>query len=319
MAKTVTIFGGTGFIGRYVVALLAKQGWNIRVVLRRQDRGLFLKPMGSLGQIQLLVADIHKPEMLAAALQGSVAAINLLGILRQRGRQTFKRIHIQAAENIARSAAASGVRHLIHISAIGANDQSTSQYARTKAMGEKQVRHHFPQAVILRPSVVFGPEDSFFNRFARLARYSLVLPIICPKTKFQPIFVQDVAQAIIKCLEQPQTEGHIYELGGPKIYTFQDIWNYTLKVVGRSRFLIRLPMILAKPMTWLTGWMPGSPLTLDQLRLLEMDNLVSKQSLSLSDLGIVATNLEKIVPAYLSLYKAKIQRNITNYGYTQFD
>ncbi|HPI62765.1 MAG TPA: complex I NDUFA9 subunit family protein [Alphaproteobacteria bacterium] len=310
MIKMITVFGGSGFIGRYLIPLLAKQGVMIRVAVRHPERALFLKPLGQLGQIKLIATNIHDPQSVGNVIKGSDIVVNLVGILYQRGSQKFHNIHIQAAKNIANAVREYGAQRFIHVSALGASAQSASLYARTKAEGEIQVRQIFPQTTIVRPSVIFGPEDQFLNRFARIAQRSLFLPLIQGHTKFQPVFVQDVAQAIIQCLADKGTQGKTYELGGPNIYEFHQLLRYVLQVTHRQRWLLRIPSMLAKIVAWPAEFLPNPPLTRDQVRLLKYDNVVQAQALSFKDLGMQPAALELVAPEYLQLYMS--QRYLKN-------
>jgi uncharacterized protein YbjT (DUF2867 family) len=299
-AKLVTIIGGSGFLGRHIVRALAREGWRIRVGVRHPHTANFLRPMGRVGQIQIVKANLLKRDDLAMLMREADAAINLAGILFQRGSQKFQAIHADGAAALAESASAYGIKTLIHFSALGANPESRSVYARTKAEGEKRVRSAFPDAIIMRPSVVFGPEDDFFNRFARLARISPVLPLIGGgHTRFQPVYAGDVALATKSALDNPAAAGMVFELGGPEVMTLKDVMQLVLHVTRRKRLLVTVPFGIARIQAALLGLLPKPPLTLDQLRLLESDNVVSPDARGLSDLGVTATAAEAIVPAYL--------------------
>ena len=244
--RQVTIFGGSGFIGRYVVERLADKGWTIRVAVRHPRGANFLKPLGDVGQIVPIRAPLQDEEAVRIACEGSDAVINLVGILYEAGNQTFGDVQALGAERIAKAAAAAGTAKLVQISAIGADDESPADYARSKAYGEKAVMEAFPKATVLRPSIVFGPEDDFFNRFAAMARLSPALPLIGGgKTRFQPVFVADVADAVVTALEDPKAEGKTYELGGPRVYSFKELMEFLLETIGRRRFLMPLPVPLA--------------------------------------------------------------------------
>jgi NADH dehydrogenase len=298
--KFVTIFGGSGFLGRHIVRALANDGWRIRVAVRHPNTAHFLKPMGRVGQIQIVKANIRDDGQVTAALMHAYAAINLVGILTQGGSQRFDAIHEQGAARIARLAAALDVARLVHVSALGASAESPSRYSRTKSQGEARVRDAFPQATIVRPSVVFGPEDALFNTFAWLARMAPALPLIGGgKTRFQPVFVGDVAQAVARILDEPAAAGNTYELGGPEVLTLKDILELTLKETRRKRFLVPVPFGLARIKGALLGMLPKPLLTLDQVRLLESDNVVAADALTLRDLGITPTAAEAIIPSYL--------------------
>jgi len=245
--RVVTVFGGSGFIGRYLVQRLARQGWIIRVAVRHPQSALFLKPCGDVGQIVPLAASLQCEESIAAAVEGATAVVNLVGILYERGRQTFRTVHVEGAERVARAAAAAGAGRLVHMSALGADSASPSAYARTKAEGERLVLASFPGASVIRPSIVFGPEDAFFNRFARLARFLPALPLIGGgRTRFQPVYVGNVADAMVAVLADPASAGITYELGGPRIYTFRELMEILLREIGRRRLLLPLPFWMAR-------------------------------------------------------------------------
>jgi NADH dehydrogenase len=304
-AKQLTIFGGSGFLGRHAVRALAKAGWRIKVAGRHPNRAFFLRPLGQVGQIGFVKCDITDPEQVEAALRGSDAVINLPGIL-FAGSQSFESVHATGAGNVAEAAARLGVKKLIHISAIGADSESESEYAQTKAEGEKRVRAAFPAAVILRPSIVFGPEDQFFNKFAGLARISPVLPLIGGgHTRFQPVFVGDVAAAIATSLEMPEAQGRTYELGGPMTYSFKELLEIVLQETGRKRLLVPLPFALASLKAFFLQLMPNPLLTPDQVKLLRRDNVVAPTAFTLADLGIPPTTVEAEVPAYLWRFRSK--------------
>lgn len=301
----VTVFGGSGFLGRYVVQGLARDGWMIRVAVRHPGQAKFLKPLGDIGQITPLCVPVQDSEAVAAALSGADAAVNLTGILFESGKQRFAAVHTEGAKAIATAAAAAGVRSLVQVSAIGASPEAASAYARSKGEGEDAVRAAFPEATILRPSVVFGPEDDFFNRFAEMARFSPVLPLIGGGgTRFQPVYVGDVARAVVKALGDPACRGKVYELGGPKIYSFKELMQLLVKAIDRKRALVSLPFGLARLQATFLELLPKPPLTRDQVTLLRQDNVVSEGSLTLADLGIEATAAETVIPGYLDKYRS---------------
>jgi NADH dehydrogenase len=302
--KTVTLFGGTGFVGRYVAQMLAQRGWRIIVASRHPDRALPLKTAGAVGQVVPVFADIRDDGSVAAAVAGADAVVNLVGILFERGRQRFDSIHGEAAGRVARAAAAAGASRFVQISAIGASADSPSAYARTKAAGEAAVRAAVPGAAILRPSVIFGPEDGFFNLFANLARTAPVLPLFGGgTTKFQPVYVQDVAAAVVACLEQDGTAGQTYELGGPRVYSFRELMELTLQQTGRRKRLVSLSWGMAAFEAKLFSLLPKPPLTPDQVVQLKIDNVVSPGAKTLADLGIQPTPAELILPSYLDRYR----------------
>ena len=303
--KTATIFGASGFVGRHLVGRLAKTGAVIRAVVRHPVRAGFLKPMGDVGQIVPVGLDIGRDGDIAAAVDGADLVVNLVGILYEGGRQRFRNVHAEGAARIARAARSAGVESLVHVSAIGADPHAASLYARSKAEGEAAMRTEFPGATILRPSIMFGPEDHFFNRFATLARFAPALPLIGGgHTKFQPVYVGDVAEAIMVALLQPQAKGKLFELGGPRIYSFRDLMELTLRETGRDRLLVNLPFGLAKLEAAFLELLPVPPLTRDQVELLKHDNVVAQGAATLADLGIAPTAVESILPAYLDRFRA---------------
>jgi uncharacterized protein YbjT (DUF2867 family) len=310
-----TIFGGSGFIGRYIVQRLAQRGWTLRIAVRRPDEALFLKPLGDVGQITPIAANIRNERSVAAAVAGADTVINLVGILFEGGPQRFAAVHGEGARRLARAAKAAGATRFLHVSAIGADPASPSLYARSKAAGEAMVREAFPAAVIFRPSIVFGPEDDFFNRFAAMARISPVLPLIGGgTTKFQPVYVGDVADAAVAALEgagrDPLTgepgplAGKTFELAGPTIYTFRQLLELLLAEIGRRRILLPLPWGLARLQASILGLLPRPPLTLDQLKLLQRDNVAGGGLPGLADLGIRPEAVEAILPTYLDRFRA---------------
>jgi len=301
----VTIFGGSGFLGRHTVRALARAGWRIRVATRNPGRGFFLRPLGTVGQIDFVKCDVADADAVAAAVMGSNAVINLTGILFQKG-QTFEDVQAEGAANIARAAADAGVTALVHVSAIGADAQSESEYAVTKAQGEQAMREAFPNAVVLRPSIIFGPEDGFFNKFAAMARYLPVLPLVGGgHTRFQPVFVGDVAQAIVKALASEEARGRTFELGGPSIYSFKELLQLILRETGRKRLLVPLPFGIASVKAAFLQIMPNPILTMDQVKLLKKDNVVAPTAAGLADLGITPTSVEAVIPSYLWRFRAK--------------
>lgn len=303
--RTVTVIGATGFLGRHTVRALAKAGWRIRAASRHPARGFFLRPMGSVGQIELIKCDVADADSVAAAVAGSDAVVNLTGILFEKG-QSFDDVQAEGAAHVAEAAARAGVTALVHVSAIGADKESEAAYARSKAEGEAAVRQAVPGAVILRPSIIFGPEDGFFNKFADMARFFPALPLIGGgKTRFQPVFVGNVAAAITAALDNQAARGRTFELGGPGIYSFKELMQVILKETGRSRALIPLPFALASVKAAFLQLMPKPLLTMDQVRLLKTDNVVAAGAPGLADLGITPTSIEAVLPSYLWRYRAK--------------
>jgi len=301
--SVATVFGGSGFIGRYVVKRLAAAGHIVRVAGRDPEAALFLKPMGAVGQVVPLFANVTQAGTVARAVEDADLVVNLVGILAEQRRGDFGRIHGEGAGLVARLAAAAGVGALVQLSAIGADAASPSAYARSKAQGEQAVQAEFPRAVILRPSVVFGPEDAFYNRFGALAQISPFMPVICGATKFQPVYVGDVADAIIAALHLPATAPRLYELGGPDIWTFRDILAWILHQTERHRRLIDMPMGLARLQASVLEKLPGKLLTKDQLLLLGKDNVVTPGVPGLVELGVVPTPVDLVVPGYLQRYR----------------
>ncbi len=302
--RTVTVFGGSGFIGRYVVQQLAQAGWMIRVAVRHPVRAAFLKPLGEIGQITPLCVRVQDHEAVAAVLHEADAAVNLTGLLFESGKQRFQAVHVEAAKAIAESAAAAGCKAFVQVSAIGADPGAEAVYARTKGEGEAAVRAAFPQATILRPSVVFGQEDGFFNRFAEMAQFSPALPLVGGgKTRFQPVYVGDVARAVAIALQTPACQGKTYELGGPRRYSFKELLELMMQTTGRKRALINLPFGLASLQARFLELLPEPPLTRDQVTLLRSDNVVSEGALTLQDLEIEPTAVESIIPTYLDQYR----------------
>jgi uncharacterized protein YbjT (DUF2867 family) len=313
--RLVTIFGGSGFVGRHAVRALAKDGWRIRAAMRRPDLAGHLQPMGGVGQIQAVQANLRYPQSLVAATQGADVVINAVGILVKSGAQTFEKLHVDGARAIARAAREAGAKTLIHVSAIGADANSRGVYGRTKAAGEAAVLKEFPGAIILRPSIVFGPEDQFFNRFAGLAQMAPLLPLVGGgKTKFQPVYVGDLALAIAAAASGKATPGAVYDIGGPDVQTFRKLLDKTQTWAGRNRGYAWLPFWAAKTAAFLTLPLPNTlrPLTVDQVRMLQTDNVVSAQAIdegrTLAGLGITTPHsVDMIVPEYLERFKPKGQ------------
>jgi NADH dehydrogenase len=306
--KQITVFGGTGFIGRHVVRHLAPEGTVIRVPTRDPEKALFLKPAGGVGQIVPISCAVQSDASVAAAIGNAGAVINLIGILYDKGRNTFQALHVEAAARIARLAREQGAQSFVHVSALGASAQSLSAYARSKAAGEDAVRAFFPGATILRPSLVFGPEDNFFNMFASLARFLPVLPLFGGGgTKFQPVYVGDVAKAIVEILYRPEARGEIFELGGPSIYTFRELLELMLRETGRRRKFLNMSWNVAKAHAAFHEMLPlpHPAITRDQVELLKSDSVMSDpQAKTLRDLGINPTALEMILPTYLDRFRA---------------
>ena len=302
--RRTAVLGGSGFIGRYVVKRLAARGQVIAVGCRNAERAKFLKPMGDVGQVVPLNVAIGDEVVLPAFLAGNEALVNCVGILRESGSQTFELVHHVGPARLARLARDAGIERFVHISAIGADSRSPSAYARTKAAGDAAVRDAFPTVTILRPSIVFGPEDRFFNRFAAMAMVSPVLPLIGGgQTRFQPVYVGDVGDAVVKCLEDPVAAGRTYELGGPKIYTFRELLELLLSEIHRKRWLVDVPFGVAALQARLMSVLPNPPLTPDQVELLKRDVVVSSGAMTLASLGLTPTAAEAILPTYLDRFR----------------
>ncbi len=303
--QTITIFGGTGFVGRALVRHLAKSGALIRIPTRNPDKALRLKPCGRVGQIVPIACSLKDKASLQAAIAGSDIVINLVGILYEKGGSGFERLHAALPAQLGEIAAKAGVKQFVHLSAIGAKKESESTYARSKAAGEMGLRKAFPAATILRPSIIFGPDDGFFNLFAEMALFLPALPLIGGgHTKFQPVYVEDVAAAIAAVLKQEQAAGKTYELGGPQIYSFKELLVMMLAEIGRPRLLLPLPYPLAMVQAALLSLLPKPLLTQDQVRLLKQDNVVTEGAQSLANLGISPTALELILPTYMDRYRS---------------
>ncbi len=331
--RVVTVFGGTGFIGRHVIQRLVKQGASVRVATRDTEAANYLKPLGEVGQIAPIPVNINDPASIALAVSGAHQVINLIGILAKWGKSTFQSIHVDVADAIAKAASEAGVRQLVHVSALGASAESPAAYARTKAAGEEAVKAAFADASIVRPSAVFGPGDRFFNMFASMARFTPVLPVFgCPLipkvklfgldtpidldlygdggTRLQPVYVGDIAGAIIKILDDRSCAGKTYELGGPRAYSFKDMLDMVLKESGRSRLLLPYPFAFAKFWAWFLEFLPKPLLTRDQVTLLKTDNVVSGNLPGFEDLGIEPVAAEAILPTYLRRFRPIARRHL---------
>ncbi|MBI1404649.1 MAG: NAD(P)H-binding protein [Caulobacter sp.] len=307
MQGLVTVFGGTGFIGRQVVRALARKGLRIRVAVRQPGRGYRLRMLGDVGQIEVVQANVRDDASIARALVGAEACVNLVGLLYESGRQRFADVHAEGAGAVARAAAEAGVRRLVQVSAIGADLDSASRYARTKAEGEAAVREAFPAATIIRPSIVFGQEDSFFNRFGQMAAISPALPLIGGgKTLMQPVYVGDVAAAVAMAAADDGYAGQTFELGGPAVYSFRDLMSFILTETGRARILAPVPLPLAQLMGLagdVVALLLPPPITRDQVELLRHDNVVSPGAAGMEAFGLTPKSIEAIVPAYLARYR----------------
>lgn len=306
MSRLVTIFGGSGFVGRYITRRLAQDGWRVRVAVRRPNEAIFVRPYGVVGQVEPVLCNVRDDASVATVLEGADVAINCVGILSESGKNTFGLVQHDGADRIARLAAAEGVERFVHVSAIGADAGARSDYARTKGLGEAAVLKHQPDAVILRPSVIFGPEDQFFNRFAAMTRFGPVLPVVGASTKFQPVYVDDVAKAAVLGATGAAAPG-IYELGGPDVGTFRELMQRMLTVINRRRLVINIPFFVARIMAGAfdllqklsVGLIHNAMLTRDQVRNLAKDNVVSAGAKSFADLGIQPVSLDAVLPDYL--------------------
>lgn len=305
MSHLVTIYGGSGFVGRYVARRMAKQGWRVRVAVRRPNEAMFVKPYGVVGQVEPVFCNIRDDASVRAVMKGADAVVNCVGTFDARGANNFQAVQADGAERIARIAAAEGVGRMVHVSAIGADPESDSEYARSKAAGENGVLRHMTDAVILRPSVVFGPEDQFFNRFAAMARLSPVLPVVGAATRFQPVYVDDLAQAAEMGL-LGRAPGGAYELGGPDVMSFRQLMQLMLEVIERRRLIVSVPFWAASVMgrvfgavEMITGGLVKGPITSDQVRSLRHDNVVAEGAKSFADLGIEPAAIEAVIPDYL--------------------
>ncbi len=301
--SVATVFGGSGFIGRYVVKRLAHKGFVVRVAVRDPEAALFLKPMGGVGQVVPLYASLTNEATVHRAVDGADLVVNTVGILAESRSGDFQRIHAEGAGLVAHLCARSSVGRLVHISAIGADPHAASRYAATKGTGEASVRAAFPDATILRPSLVFGPEDHLFNRFAGMARVFPFMPVICGETRFQPVYVGDVADAVMAALAAPDSPGSVYELGGPRVWPFRDLLAYILTETGRHRPMVDIPLWAARLQAFFMEWVPGKPLTRDQLLMLQRDNVASGELPGLKELGVVPTPVELVVPLYLRRFQ----------------
>ena len=312
----VTVFGGSGFLGRHVVRALAKVGYRIRVAVRRPELAGYLQPLGRVGQIHAVQANLRHQGSVETAARDADAVINLVGILFERGRQKFDAVHAFGAQAVALAAATYDAR-LVHVSAIGADEHSSSQYARSKADGEKLVLAAVPSGVILRPSILFGPEDAFFNRFAAIATVSPALPLIGGgHTLFQPVFAGDVADAVVAAMEGRALAGAIYELGGPEVRSFRELMAFVLATIERRRLLVPIPFAVAKMQASLLQWMPNPLLTPDQVELLRADNIVSeaatRERRTIEKLGIEPLAMASVVPSYLWRFRKSGQFQTTD-------
>ena len=310
MSKLVTIFGGSGFVGRYIARRMAKEGWRVRVAVRRPNEAIFVRPYGAVGQVEPILANIRDDASVAAAIAGADAVVNCVGVLTERGKNKFEAVQAEGAARIARLAAEAGVGQLVHLSAIGADAESDSDYARTKAEGEAAVLNSFPGAVILRPSVIFGTEDEFFNRFAKMTKFGPVLPLVGGESRFQPVYVDDVAKAAVAGVLGQAAPG-VYELGGPDVESLHDLMVKMLKVIRRRRLIVNLPFWVGSVMAFgfgamqalTVGLIHNGILTRDQVRQLRRDNVVGEGAKGFADLGIEPTDMDAVLADYLWPYR----------------
>jgi len=309
MSQLVTIYGGSGFLGRYITRRMAKAGWRVRVAVRRPNEAVFVKPYGAVGQVEPVLCNIRDDASVAAAMAGADAVVNCVGLLAPFGKNTFDAVHVEGAGRIARLAAEAGVAKMVHVSAIGADTHARSQYSRTKATGEAAVLAHVPNAAILRPSIMFGTEDQFFNRFAKMTRLSWVLPIVGANSKFQPVFVDDVAQVAAAAAQNGNLTG-VFELGGPDVASFRDLMDQMLKVIQKRRLVIGLPRFVGFLMGlgfdtvhFLSFGLMPRMITRDQVRSLSVDNVASGDHPGFEALGITPQSMGAILPSYLWPYR----------------
>ena len=314
MAKLVTIYGGSGFVGRYIARRMAKEGWRVRVAVRNPNEAMFVRTFGVVGQVEPVFCNIRDDDSVRKAARSADAVVNCVGVLDEVGKNTFKAVQVEGAERIARIAASEGVSRMVHISAIGADAESKSEYARTKAAGEAAVLAHMPDAMILRPSIIFGQEDDFFNRFAGMTRFSPVLPVVGAGTLFQPVYVDDVAQAAV--LGIAGNAAGVYELGGPDVQSFRELMNEMLHVVRRRRLVVNIPFPIARVMAlgfrvgrFLSIGLVRGPLTADQVANLANDNVVADGAQGFDALGISPVPMEAILPDYLWRFRPSGQYN----------
>lgn len=305
MSKLVTIFGGSGFVGRYIVRRMAKEGWRVRVAVRNPNEAMFVRPYGVVGQVEPVFCNIRDNASVAGVLDGADAVVNCVGVLDEVGKNTFAAVQAEGAERIARQAAIAGVTRLVHLSAIGADANAASEYARTKAAGEAGVMAHIPGAVILRPSIIFGPEDQFFNRFAGMSRMGPILPVVGADTRFQPVYVDDVAAAAVRGV-LGQAEPGVYELGGPDVHTFRELMQLMLGIIRRRKLVMNIPFWAARMMasgfalgrTLSLGLIRG-PITKDHVLNLAVDNVAADGASGFDALGLRPTAMEAVLPDYL--------------------
>ncbi len=305
--QLVTIFGGSGFVGTTLVEYLAKTGVRIRVAVRRPNSAMHVKPLGDVGQIQVVQANLRDEKSVKAAVRGADAVINLVGILYESGAQKFNKVQAEGAGTVARACAEFGVGTLIHMSALGADENSPALYGRSKALGEKAVRTHFPAATILRPSVIFGPGDGLFNRFAQAVSTFPVMPVFSGDTKFQPVYVGDVVKVMIRALDDAAMRGETYELGGADVYSLRELMQLAAREARRKVCFVDVPAFIAPLKVFFLGLLPNPPITPDQFKMLRRDNVVDDDAKGLAELGITPTLVESVLPGYMVHYRPKGQ------------
>ncbi len=306
MTKLVTIYGGSGFVGRYIAQRMAAEGWRVRVAVRRPNEAIFVKPYGVVGQVQPVLCNIRDDDSVRSAMQGADAVVYCVGVLAEQGKNTFEAVQAEGPERVARLAAEQGIGTMVHLSAIGASAESESEYQRSKAKGEAGVLSHMPEAVILRPSIIFGTEDSFFNRFAQMTRMGPVLPIVGGGTQFQPVWVDDVAEAASTAV-LGKAEAGVYELGGPDVRSFRELMDMMLEEIRRTRIVFDMPVWMARmsafgldlAQTLSFGLFSNTMITRDQIKSLAADNVVSEDAKGFADLGIEPLTMESVLPDYL--------------------
>ncbi len=304
--KAVTVFGGSGFVGRQIVKCLAADGWKVRVAVRHPERATLLRDYAGSGQVKVLRADVWEEATVTPAVAGASAVINTVGHYVTRGNATFEAIHGQGALHVARQAKRAGVQRLVHISGLGADTGSASPYVRARGRGEILVREAFDEVTILRPSVIFGPEDAFLNKLAAMARQAPILPLFgTGATRLQPVFVGDVAAACVRAVDDQATAGQVFELGGPRIYSYKTLLQLVLNRIGRQRLLLPVPFLLWEVLATLLSILSNPPLTRDQVTLMKTDNILTGSARTLQDLGVRPTAVEEIISSYIIANRVK--------------
>lgn len=307
----ITVFGGSGFLGNHVVQALGRRGYRIRVAVRQPHLALYLKTSGNVGQIEPVQANIRDEASVAAAIEGASAVINLVGILYESGKQSFNAVQVEGAARVARAAKAAGVPIFVQMSSLSSDTETACDYGRTKAEGEAAVREIYPAAAILRPAAIFGADDQLFNSIASFGRIAPVMPLICGETRMQPVYVKDVAEAVVRAVETDACDGKVIELGGPEVFTMRAIMELVFKVTRRKRVLLPVPTVFAKAKAFFLQLLPSPILTVDMVRAMETDTVVSDAAIAegrtLAGLGIAATSPQAILPAYLARFRKRGQ------------